>query len=333
MKKISVLFISLFMFFVSCSGNFEDAKNKEMKLDFENQLAQVTDVAKSSTVSKVFMTTNITSEGLMKVYNSLNRPAKGKVAIKIHMGEPGNKNYISPNLIRDITLQVNGTFVDANVYYGGPRSTVAGHLQAAKDHGFTYAPVDILDAEGEVLIPIKNGTRLKEAVLGSHYTNYNFIISIAHFKGHSMAGFGGTFKNLAIGMATPKGKGIIHRNQGGGAWSSSGEVFLEKVAEYTKAVADDKKDNIVYINVLNNLSVDCDCAANAAHPLMNDIGILASLDPVALDKASVDLIYKAPREESRHLISRIESRKGTHLLDYAEKLGMGSQKYELVLVK
>ena len=276
-------------------------------------------------VPTVFMTGDISPKGLKAVYESLGRAASGKVAIKLHMGEPGNTNYLSPKLIRDLTLSVKGSFVDSNTYYGGSRAKTAAHLQVAKDHGFTYAPVDILDADGEIRLPIKGGKRLKEAIIGSHYKNYDFIISIAHFKGHAMAGFGGTFKNLTVGMASAKGKGVIH-----GGWSATNEEFLEHVAEYTKAVMDDKGSKILYINVLNKLSVDCDCDAGAAHPEMGDIGILASLDPVALDRASVDLIYAAPAKERRHLVERIESKKGKYLLDYAESLGLGNQKYKLV---
>ncbi len=281
-------------------------------------------------VSKVFMTTDISGEGLMAVYKALNRPATGKVAVKLHFGEPGNTNYLAPELVRKLTLAVRGTFVDSNTYYGGLRANTAAHLQAAKDHGFTYAPVDILDADGEISLPVTGGKRLKKALIGSHYRNYDFIISVAHFKGHTMAGFGGTFKNLAVGMASVKGKGAIHSEPGDGMFSSTGEAFFEKIVEYTKAVIDAKGDRIVYINVLNNLSVDCDCDANAAHPEMADIGILASLDPVALDKASVDLVYAAPEKERRHLVERIESRNGEYQLIYAEKLGLGSQKYNLV---
>lgn len=281
--------------------------------------------------SVVYMTTDISSGGVMAVYRALGRPAEGKVAIKIHMGEPGNQNFLSPELVRGLARAVNGTFVDSNTAYGGGRGNTSAHLEAAKEHGFTaVASVDILDADGEINLPIKGGTHLKEAVMGSRYKNYDFIISVAHFKGHSMAGFGGTFKNLAIGIASSRGKGIVHSGGSGSIFSSPTIPFLERIAEYTKAVIDDKGDKIIYINVLNNLSVDCDCNSGAAHPEMEDIGILASLDPVALDKASVDLIYSAPESERRHLVERIESRDGAHLLEYSERLGLGSRKYQLV---
>jgi hypothetical protein len=203
-------------------------------------------------------------------------------------------------------------------------------LQAAKDHGFTYAPVDILDSEGEATLPISGGKRLKEATVGSHYENYDFIISIAHFKGHEMAGFGGTFKNLSVGISSVNGKKAIHDEPGGAMFSTKGDAFLEKIAEVTKAILDDKGDKIVFINVLNNLSIDCDCNSYPAPAKMSDIGILASLDPVALDQASVDLIYSAPENENKQLVNRIETLNGQHMLDYAQELGLGSQEYELV---
>lgn len=280
---------------------------------------------------KVYFTEDISAHGIMKAYQALGRPATGKVAIKLHMGEPGNKYYVDPELIKELVLSTKGSFVDGNTWYGGLRTHTAAHLQAAKDHGFTYAPVDILDSQGEIRLPIRGGKRLKEAVLGSHYRDYDFIISIAHFKGHGVAGFGGTFKNLAIGMASVSGKSSIHRESlTASRYSSSGESFFEKVAEYTKAVVDDRGDKIVYINILNNLSIRCDCSAESPHPEMADIGIVASLDPVAIDKASVDLVYSSPDEGKKHLIERMESRNAVYLLDYAEKLGIGGQKYELV---
>lgn len=288
-----------------------------------------------STASVVFMTTDISSAGLMKVYAALNRTVEGNTAIKVHMGEYGNTNYLSPDLIRELVLSVNGTFVDCNTAYGGQRASTAMHLQIAKDHGFTYAPVDILDADGEIRLPVNGGNRLTEALIGSHYENYDSLISIAHFKGHAMAGFGGTFKNLGVGLSSVNGKHVVHSSDAsptGNLFSANTDQFLEQVADVAKAVIDDKGENILYINVLNNLSVDCDCDGNAAHPEIDDIGILASLDPVALDRASVDLIYAAPADQSRHLIERIESRNGTHLLDYAEELGLGSQTYTLVQV-
>ena len=280
--------------------------------------------------SKVYFTTDISSKGILAVYQALGVPVSGKVAIKLHMGEPGNQNYMRPELLRDLVDTVKGTFVDGNTAYGGVRGNTAAHLRVAGDHGFTYAPVDILDADGEIKIPIRGGTHLTEALLGSHIMNYDWIISVAHFKGHSVAGYGGTFKNLAIGIATPAGKRIIHSNPGGAMFSSSGEPFLEKIIEYNKALMDAKPGKMLYINVLNNLSIDCDCSARAPAPSMPDIGVMASLDPVALEKASLDMIYARPAEERRALVERIESRKGTHQVVHGEKMGLGSQRYEVI---
>ena len=276
---------------------------------------------------KVYFTGDISGSGLLNVYKALGVQVSGKTMIKLHMGEPGNQNYLRPELLRDLVAAVNGSFADSNTYYGGRRTNTAGHLAVAKEHGFTYAPVDILDADGEVRLPIKNGKHLQEARFGSHIQNYDWIISVAHFKGHSQAGYGGTFKNLAIGMATPAGKGVIH---GGSLSSNQGEAFLEKIIEYNMALMQSKPGRILYINILNNLSISCDCDARAPAPVMADIGILASLDPVALEKASLDLIYARPEAERKPLTDRIESRNGSLQVIYAEKMGLGSQEYELV---
>ena len=280
--------------------------------------------------SKVYFTTDISSKGVLAAYKALGVPVSGNVAVKLHMGEPGNQNYLRPELLKDLVETVKGSFVDSNTAYGGLRGNTKAHLQAAKDHGFTYAPVDILDSDGEIKLPIKNGKHLSEALLGSHINNYDWIISVAHFKGHSMAGFGGTFKNLAIGIATPAGKRAIHSDAGGAMFSTRGEPFFEKIIEYNMALMNSKPGRMLYINILNNLSVDCDCMANASKPSMPDIGILASLDPVALEKASLDQIYARPADERRHLVERIESRGGVHQVIYGEKMGLGSQNYELV---
>jgi uncharacterized Fe-S center protein len=292
-------------------------------------LAQVTST-QAPGGSKVYFTADISGRGLLAVYQALNTPVSGKVAIKLHMGEPGNTNFLRPDMVRPLADAVKGSFVDSNTYYGGARGTTAGHLQAAKDHGFGFAPIDILDSGGEVRLPIRNGKHQQEAILGRNIMNYDWIISVAHFKGHSQAGFGGTFKNLAIGIASPRGKGSIHGRTGGGAWSESGEPFFEKIIEYNQALMDARKGKMLYINVLNNLSTSCDCDARAPRALMGDIGILASTDPVALEKASIDLIYGSPEEGKRHLIERIESRGGLHQIVYAERMGLGSQRYELV---
>jgi len=280
--------------------------------------------------SKVYFTSDISAKSMMAVYKALGAPVSGKVAVKLHMGEPGNENYLRPDLLRDLVLSVRGTFADSNIVYGRNRGNTAGHLQTAKDHGFTYAPVDILDADGEVRLPVKRGKRLKEAILGAHVMNYDWIISVAHFKGHSIAGYGGTFKNLAVGMATPAGKRQLHTDPGGSLFSSTGENFFEKVIEYNMALNDAKPGKLVYINVLNNLSTDCDCVAGAPKASMPDIGILASLDPVALEKASLDCVYARPAAERKDLTDRIESRGGAYQVVYAERMGLGKQAYELI---
>jgi uncharacterized Fe-S center protein len=291
----------------------------------------ITEVAEGA--ANVYFTTDISGKGLLEVYQALKAtlgvPVSGKVAIKLHMGEPGNTNYLRPEIVKPLADELKASLVDSNTYYGGSRGTTAGHLQAAKDHGFTFAPVDILDSQGEVRIPIKDGKHQKEAILGAHIMNYDWIVSVAHFKGHSQAGFGGTFKNLAIGIASPRGKGTIHDNPGGGRFSTNGIPFFEKIIEYNKALMDAKPGKMLYINVLNNLSTSCDCDARAPKALMGDIGILASTDPVALEKASLDRIYSSPEEGKRHLIERIESLGGIHQVIYGEQLGLGKQQYVL----
>lgn len=283
--------------------------------------------------STVYMTKDISPAGLMAVYKALNREATGKVAIKVHMGEPGGENFLSPDLIKDFVLSVNGTFVDCNTAYGGRRASTAMHLQAAEDHGFTaVAPVDIMDADGTVNLPIAGGKHLKEDVVGSHYENYDFFVILSHFKGHEMGGFGGSIKNMSIGIASKEGKCLIHTagKSSMSMWGGVQDDFLESMAEAAKAVADDMGDKILYISVMNNISIDCDCNPNPAKPDMHDIGILASLDPVALDKACVDLVYAA--EDGKSVIARIESRNGIHTLDYGEQIGLGSKTYTLVSI-
>jgi len=267
----------------------------------------------------------------MALYKALEKPASGKVAIKMHWGEPGNINYLRPEIVRELCMSLNATLVDSNVYYDSPRQTSAGNRQAAIDHGYTFAPVDILDDEGEIHLPVHGGKHFSEAILGSHIMNYDWIISVAHFKGHLMAGYGGTFKNLAIGIASVKGKEAIHTlGEGSGQWSCTGETFFEKIIEYNKALMDAKGDKMIYFNVLNNLSSLCDCDANAPRATIPDIGMLASTDPVALDKASLDQIYASPEAERHELVERIESRNGSFQIIYAEETGLGSQSYELI---
>lgn len=282
----------------------------------------------------VYMTTNISANGLMKVYEALGRNAIGRVAVKISSGEPGGHNYLSPDLIAPLVTKVGGTIVECNTAYGGGRANTASHLQTIKDHGFAaIAPVDIMDADGTMSLPIVGGKHLKEDVVGSHFADYDFLVNLAHFKGHAMGGFGGVIKNMSIGIASSMGKSLIHtagKETTGFGMNTPQDDFLESMAEAAKGVANFLGENILYINVMNNLSVDCDCDSHPAEPTMKDIGILASLDPVALDQACVDLVYAAP--DGKDLIERMESRHGIHTLEHAEAIGGGSRKYDLVSI-
>ena len=291
---------------------------------------------KKTKKSVVYMTKEISPEGLMAVYKRLNWNAKGKTAVKVSTGEPPSSHYLSPNLIKDLVQSVDGTIVECNTAYGGDRSSTALHKQVAKDHGFTkIAAVDIMDSSGSMTLPVKGGNRLKKNYVGKHFNDYDSFLVLSHFKGHAMAGFGGAIKNISIGIASSKGKSYIHSD----GTSTSGfdgeqDAFLESMAEAGKAVSDrlGNGKNIVYINVMNNLSVDCDCDGYPAKPKMKDVGILASTDPVALDQACVDLIYKQKKGEGASLVKRIESRNGLHTLEHAEEIGLGNRMYKIVKV-
>lgn len=293
--------------------------------------------AAAATLPKVYFFKEISSDNLVKIYEALGREAKGKVAVKLSTGEPGGHNFLQPSLIKALVQKVNGTIVECNTAYGGGRADTESHLEAAADHGFTaIAPVVIMDAEGEVELPVEGGKHLKFDIVGKDFLNYDFTIILSHFKGHAMGGFGGAIKNMSIGIASSNGKAWIHSagktRVPAEAWKNLPEQddFLESMAEAAKAVADHCGDRILYISVANNLSVDCDCDASPEEPRMGDIGILASLDPVALDRACTDLVRSSEDPGKVHLIERIDSRHGMHTLDHAEALGMGSQKYELV---
>jgi len=296
---------------------------------------QTTDNA--SELPKVYLIKEITPENLVKVYEALGRKAEGKVAVKLSTGEPGGHNFLQPALIAPLVKKVNGTIVECNTAYGGGRANTEAHLKAAADHGFTaIAEVDIMDANGEVSLPVKGGKHLKEDFVGKNYLNYDFTVVLSHFKGHAMGGFGGAIKNISIGIASSGGKAWIHSagttKDVGKVWGNlpPQDDFLESMTEAAKAITDHCGDKILYISVANNLSVDCDCDSSPEDPKMGDIGILASLDPVALDRACTDLVRSSKDHGKIHLIERIDSRHGMHTLDYAEQLGMGSQKYELV---
>ncbi|MDE5745700.1 MAG: DUF362 domain-containing protein, partial [Paramuribaculum sp.] len=275
------------------------------------------------------------------VYEALGRKAEGKnIGIKISTGESNKSNHLDTALIGDFVRLVNGTFIECNTAYAGNRNTTEAHLKAAKEHGFTdLAGVDILDADGEIEIPVAGGTHLTKDIVGKNIANYDFMIVLSHFKGHQMGGFGGALKNISIGLASSAGKAYIH--SGGktanvdSIWQNIAEqkTFIESMAEAAKAVTDYTGDRILYINVANRLSVDCDCNGNPAAPSMADLGVLASLDPVALDRACVDLVAGSDDPGKDELMERINSRMGTHILEHAEKLGVGSQKYRLVVIE
>lgn len=287
--------------------------------------------SQQSGTQKVYFTSDISSKGLMAVYKALGLEASGNVAVKVHTGEPGNTHYVKPELMSELVQSVKGTFVECNTAYGGRRASAAMHYQVARDHGFTsVAPLVILDERADISLPVTGGTRLTENFVGERFNEFDFHIVLSHFKGHGMGGFGGALKNLSIGYASSTGKNWIH-SAGRSKTSMRGgdqNAFLESMAEAAKSVVEKANGRILYINVMNHLSVDCDCNGNPTAPTMADIGILASLDPVALDQACIDLVYAAP--DSRDLIQRIESRNGLLTIDHAEKIGVGSKAYELI---
>ena len=279
----------------------------------------------------VFFISDISPESLVKAYQALDVELPGKVGVKLSTGESENSNYLRPALIGDLVQLLNAAIVECNTAYGGSRSSTAMHLQLAKDHGFTdIAEVDILDAEDSMELPIEGGNRLSVDYVGSHFANYDSFLVLSHFKGHAMAGFGGAIKNISIGFGSSMGKVWIHSGgtrTSGSIWGDQ-DPFLESMADAAKAVDSAMGDNIVYISVLNRLSVDCDCDGNPDEPDMHDIGILASTDPLAVDQAAIDLVYAMPDSES--LVARIESRNGLHTLEAAEAVGLGSRTYDLV---
>lgn len=309
---------------LSCTKKKAIASIEEKKIDSTLQTKEI---------PKVYMTKEISPAGLKAAYDALGRKATGKVAVKLSTGEAGNTHYLAPVLIKELVQSVNGTIVECNTVYGGPRANTAMHRQVAKDHGFTaIADVDILDADGEISLPVTEGKNLTENFVGRNFPHYNFYLVLSHFKGHAMGGFGGAIKNISIGIASAAGKAWIHSagTSKTNPWGGEQDPFLESMAEAAKSVSDalGAGQRIMYINVMNHLSVDCDCNGSPAEPDMHDIGILSSLDPVALDKACVDLVYAAP--DGASLIQRIESRNGSHTLVHAEKIGLGKQAYELV---
>lgn len=297
----------------------------------EKETAAVEDTA------TVYFIKDITPENIVKIYEALGRKAEGKVAVKLSTGEPGNDYHLDPKLIAPLVQQLKGTIVECNTAYNGGRDFTADHLKAAADHGFTaIAPVVIMDADGQDTLTVNGGKHLKQNYVGDKWKDYDFTVVLSHFKGHPMAGFGGAMKNISIGMASSKGKCWIHSagqyTDKAQTWSNipADSVFQEAMAEASKSVIDAAGDKILYINVANNLSVDCDCVATPAAPQMGDLGIFASLDPVALDQACIDAVRNSPDHGKIHLIERIDSKSGPWNLEYAEQLGAGSRKYKLV---
>ena len=290
----------------------------------------------------VYMTKDISAEGLVRIYETLGREATGRVAVKISTGEAGGHHFLQPALIEPLVSKVHGTIVECNTAYPGKRNTFEAHWQTIKEHGFLdIAKVDLMDEEGNMRIPVQDSTWIKYDIVGTHLSNYDFMINLAHFKGHAMGGFGGVLKNQSIGVASAAGKAYIHSagitDDVNECWNHTAnqDGFLESMAAAAQAVHDyfGKGERILYINVANNLSVDCDCASHPAAPEMNDLGILASLDPVALDQACVDLVFHYPSQEgddAAALIERINTRHGIHILEQAEKIGLGSRQYQLV---
>ena len=292
----------------------------------------------------VYMTSEISPEALIRIYEALGRKAEGRVAVKISTGEAGGHNYLKPELIGPLVKLVNGKLVECNTAYAGQRMNTADHQKVIADHGFdAIGGVDIMDAEGEMRLPVRDTTYMKYNIVGNHLQNYDFMINLAHFKGHAMGGFGGVLKNQSIGVASRNGKTYIHTNglseDYQKLWNyikpENQDKFLECMATAAAAVADHFGEKIIYINVMNNLSVDCDCDSHPADPEMGDIGILASTDPVALDQACLDLVFQHQNKEgddATALKNRINERNGVHTIEHAEKIGLGSRKYHIVKI-
>lgn len=289
-------------------------------------------------MTKVYFTKTITPEKVIEMYKVINKDLKGNVAVKVHSGEKGNQNYLRPEFLKPIIEYVNGTVVECNTAYEGKRNSTEKHKELIEEHGWSkYFNVDILDSlDNDLKLDIHNGKVLKENYLGRNIENYDSMLVVSHFKGHPMGGYGGALKQLSIGCASSRGKAWIH--SAGKTldqkmlWDNLPEqnLFLESMADAASSVVNYFKDNIVYINIMCNMSVDCDCCANAENPCIKDIGILSSTDPIALDQACIDLVYNSNDSGKNHLIERIESRNGIHTIEASEKLGFGTRNYELI---
>ena len=284
--------------------------------------------------SKVYFSSKITKESVLNLYRILGVELEGNVAVKVHSGEPGNQNFIRPSFWEDIINEVKGTVVECNTAYEGRRNTTKAHLETFKEHGWNAFPIDLLDAEGPDLeLDIPKGKVIKKNYIGKDIVNYDSMLVLSHFKGHPMGGYGGALKQLSIGLASSYGKAYIH---GAGdpskIWTADHDKFLESMADAALSVVDYFKNKIVYINVMKNMSVDCDCCAVAEDPCIKDIGILISTDPIAIDQACIDLVYACNDEKKDHLIKRIETRNGIHTIIASAALGFGSRDYELIKI-
>lgn len=286
--------------------------------------------------SKVYFTSEITSESIVKIYESLNVELTGNIAVKVHSGEEGNQNYLHPEFMRKIIEHVNGTIVECNTAYEGERNTTEKHLKLMENHGWSkYYNVDILDSEDDIILENKEGVVIKKNFVGAKMPSYDSMLVLSHFKGHPMGGFGGALKNISIGLASSKGKKYIHTSGNENAtfeelMNADHDSFLKSMADAAKTIVDFYKDKIVYINVMANMSVDCDCCSVAEDPCMKDIGVLASTDPVALDEACIDLVRNSNDPGKDHFMERVNSRNGLLTIDSALKLGIGSKDYELI---
>ena len=287
--------------------------------------------------AKVYFTKEVSKEALIKVYEALNKELKGKVAVKLHSGEDGNQNYVRPEFVKPLIDKVNGTVVECNTAYNGARNTTEKHKKLMEKHGWTkYFDVDIMDAKEDLKLDVEGGTILKENYVGKNIENYDSMLVLSHFKGHPMGGFGGALKQLSIGCASTKGKCYIHTAGKSlvpeKLWDNLPEQdrFLESMADAAKSVVKYFDVNMAFVNIMCNLSVDCDCCAVAEDPCMKDCGTLASLDPVALDQACIDLIYNSSDKGRDHFVERVESRHGVHTIEAAEKIGVGTREYELI---
>lgn len=326
MKKILFLFAAVALMLASCKNN------------------QPAETQSTEEEAKVYMTTEISPESLIRIYEALGVKAEGRVAVKISSGEAGGDHYLHPELIGPFVKHVNGKLVECNTAYPGSRMLTEDHLKTIEEHGFnTIGGVDIMDAEGDMRLPVRDTTYMHYNIVGSHLANYDFMINLAHFKGHAMGGFGGVLKNASIGVASTAGKTYIHSNgktvDASKLWENidpaDQDKFLECMATAASAVHDYFKGKVLYIAVMNNISIDCDCDSHPAAPELKDMGILASTDPVALDQACYDLIYNHQNTEgddATSLKARIDKQHGIHTVEHAEKIGLGTRKYTIIKI-